>query len=119
MLAALTAGHDYLLLDNGAYIALDKPELVSLRALIEEARALNDDDGPPRISRYQSGLFEDLASMATVVRQAKEWKRQVAGLRALQNLDTIAVPSSLNAELRPYQQEGFEWLAAMYDSGLG
>ena len=119
LLAALTAGHDYLLLDNGAYIALDKPELVSLRALIEEARALNDDDGPPRISRYQSGLFEDLASMATVVRQAKEWKRQVAGLRALQNLDPIAVPSSLNAELRPYQQEGFEWLAAMYDSGLG
>ena len=119
LLAALTAGHDYLLLDNGAYIALDKPELVSLRALIEEARALNDDDGPPRISRYQSGLFEDLASIATVVRQAKEWKRQVAGLRALQNLDPIAVPSSLNAELRPYQQEGFEWLAAMYDSGLG
>lgn len=27
VLAALTAGHDYLLLDDGAYIALDKPEL--------------------------------------------------------------------------------------------
>lgn len=119
LLAALTAGDDYLLLDDGAYIPLDKPELVSLRALIEEARALNDDDGPPRISRYQSGLFEDLASMATVVRQAREWKRQVAGLRALQNLDPIAVPATLNAELRPYQQEGFAWLAAMYDHGLG
>ena len=119
VLAALTAGHDYLLLDDGAYIALDKPELVSLRALIEEARALNDEDGPPRISRYQSGLFEDLASMATVVRQAKEWKRQVAGLRALQNLDPVPVPSTLDAELRPYQQEGFGWLAAMYDHGLG
>ena len=119
LLAALTAGHDYLLLDDGAYIALDKPELVKLRALIEEARALNDDDGPPRISRYQSGLFEDLASMAAVVRQAREWKRQVAGLRALQSLDPIAVPSTLKAELRPYQHEGFAWLAAMYDHGLG
>ncbi len=119
LLAALTAGDDYLLFDDGAYLALDKPELVALRALIEEARALNDDDGPPRISRYQSGLFEDLASMATVVRQAREWKRQVAGLRALQNLDPVAVPATLNAELRPYQQEGFAWLAAMYDHGLG
>lgn len=119
LLAALTAGHEYLILDDGAYIPLDKPELVALRGLIEEARALNDVDGPPRISRYQSGLFEDLASMATVVRQAKEWKRQVAGLRALQNLDPIAVPSALNAELRPYQQEGFAWLAALYDHGLG
>jgi superfamily II DNA or RNA helicase len=119
LLAALTAGQDYLLLHDGAYIALDKPELVKLRALIEEARALNDYDGPPRISRYQSGLFEDLASMAAVVRQAKEWKRQVAGLRALQSLDPIAVPSTLNAELRPYQHEGFAWLAAIYDHGLG
>ena len=72
VLAALTAGHDYLLLDDGAYIALDKPELVKLRALVEEARALNDGDSPPRISRFQSGLFEDLASLAAVVRQAKE-----------------------------------------------
>jgi superfamily II DNA or RNA helicase len=119
LLAALTAGEDYLLLDDGAYIPLDKPELVKLRALIEEARALTDYDGQPRISRYQSGLFEDLASVAAVVRQAKEWKRQVAGLRALQTLDPVAVPSALNAELRPYQHEGFAWLAAMYDHGLG
>ena len=119
LLAAITAGADYLLLGDGAYIPLDKPELVKLRALIEEARALNDEDGPPRISRYQSGLFEDLASVAAVVRQAKEWKRHAAGLRGLQNLEPVAVPSTLHADLRPYQQEGFGWLAAMYDHGLG
>jgi len=119
LLAALTAGHEYLLLDDGAYIPLDKPELVKLRALIEEARALSDDVGPPRISRYQSGLFEDLASVAATVRQATQWKRQVAGLRALQALESVAVPGSLNAELRPYQCDGFAWLAAMYDHGLG
>ncbi len=119
LLAALTAGHDYLLLDDGAYIALDKPELVKLRALIEEARALRDDDGPPRISRYQSGLFDDLASVAAVVRQARQWQRQVAGLRALGNLDPIGVPETLRADLRPYQQEGFAWLASLYDHGLG
>lgn len=119
VLAALTAGHDYLLLDGGAYIALDKPELVKLRALVEEARALNDGDSPPRISRFQSGLFEDLASLATVVRQAKEWQRQVTGLRALQTLDPIAVPPTLHAKLRPYQHDGFAWLTTLYDRGLG
>jgi superfamily II DNA or RNA helicase len=119
VLAALTAGHDYLLLANGAYMALDKPELVKLRALVEEARALNDDDGTPRISRFQAGLFEDLTSLATVVRQAKEWQRQVAGLRALQTLDPVAMPRTLHAELRPYQREGFGWLATLYGHGLG
>ncbi|MFZ0833037.1 MAG: DEAD/DEAH box helicase [Mycobacterium sp.] len=119
VLAALTAGNDYLLLDDGAYIALDKPELVKLRTLVEEARALNDGDGPPRISRFHAGLFEDLASLAAVVRQAKEWQRQAAGLRALQTLDPIALPRALDAELRPYQHDGFAWLATLYDHGLG
>ncbi len=119
LLSALTNGDDYLLLDDGAYIALDKPELATLRALIEEARALSDDDGPPRISRYQSGLFEDLASVAAVVRQAKQWRRQVAGLQALQSLEPVDLPDTLRAELRPYQHDGFAWLAAMYDHGLG
>ena len=64
-------------------------------------------------------MFEDLASVAAVVLQAKEWKRHVAGLRGLQNLEPVAVPSTLHADLRPYQQEGFGWLAAMYDHGLG
>jgi superfamily II DNA or RNA helicase len=119
VLAALTAGDDYLLLDDGAYIALDKPELVKLRALIEEARALRDGDGPPRITRFQAGLFEDLAVLATAVRQATEWKRQVAGLRALQTLDPTALPQTLHAQLRPYQLDGFSWLATLYDHGLG
>jgi len=119
VLAALTAGHDYLLLDDGAYIALDKPELVKLRALVDEARALNDGDGAPRISRFQVGLFEDLAELAAVVRQAKDWQRQVAGLRALQTLDPIPVPPTLHADLRPYQHDGFAWLATLYDHGLG
>ena len=119
LLAALAAGEEYLLFSDGSFIALDKPELVKLRALIEEARALNDDDGPPRITRYQSGLFEDLASVAAVVRQAREWKRQVAGLRSLQTLDPVPVPDTLDAELRPYQHDGFAWLAALYDHGLG
>ncbi|HVX43282.1 MAG TPA: helicase, partial [Mycobacteriales bacterium] len=39
---ALAAGESCLLLPDGAYFSLEKPELVRLRTLIEEARALND-----------------------------------------------------------------------------
>ena len=116
---ALASGQDYLLLADGAYFSLDTPDLVKLRALIEEARALTDTDGPPRISRFQAGLFEDLAALGVVVRQAEEWQRQVAGLRAVRVLDPIAAPAGVRAELRAYQQEGFSWLATLYAHGLG
>ena len=63
--------------------------------------------GPPRISRFQVGLFDELAELGVVTRQADEWRRQVDGLRALQGLRPAALPTSLDAELRPYQADGF------------
>ncbi len=117
---ALASGQSHLLLSDGAYFALHKPELVKLRQLIEEARALTDaEDGPPRISRFQVGLFDELAELGVVTRQADQWRRQVDGLRALRGLPLAAVPASLNAELRPYQADGFSWLATLYAHGLG
>jgi SNF2 family DNA or RNA helicase len=29
------------------------------------------------------------------------------------------VPTEVHADLRPYQEEGFRWLAALHDNGLG
>ncbi len=116
---ALASGQEYLLLPNGAYFALDKPELVRLRALIDEARALTDAEETPRISRFQAGLFDDLAELGVVVQQAEEWTRQVQGLRAIEAIDPIPVPPTLRAELRPYQRDGFSWLATLHAHGLG
>ena len=39
---ALSRGEPHLLLPDGAYFSLDKPELQALARLIEEARALQD-----------------------------------------------------------------------------
>ncbi|HTQ16773.1 DEAD/DEAH box helicase [Mycobacterium sp.] len=117
---ALASGQSHLLLQDGAYFALDKPELVKLRQLIEEARALTDaEEGPPRISRFQLGLFDELAELGVVTRQADEWRRQVDGLRALQGVEPATIPTGLRAELRPYQADGYSWLATLYAHGLG
>jgi superfamily II DNA or RNA helicase len=117
---ALASGQSHLLLPGGAYFALDKPELVKLGQLIDEARALTDaEDGTPRISRFQVGLFDELAELGVVTRQADEWRRQVDGLRALQGLEPATAPTGLRAQLRPYQADGFSWLATLYTHGLG
>lgn len=46
------------------------------------------------------------------------WSRQIARIREAQNF-TPAVPSTLQAELRVYQREGFEWLARLAHWGVG
>ena len=84
---ALASGESHLLLSDGAYFSLQKPELQALRTLIEEARALQDRTGGPlRISRFQAGLWEELAALGVVERQARAWQQQVAGLLSLDQL---------------------------------
>ena len=117
---ALSTDQTHLLLDDGAYFSLEKPELASLRRLIEEARALQDTPGGPlRISRFQAGLWDELAALGVVDRQAKAWQEQVQGLLSVDSLDTTEVPSTLVAHLRPYQLTGFRWLAFLWKHRLG
>jgi hypothetical protein len=117
--SALAAGQTKMLLPSGAYFSLDLPELHQLRALIEEARSLQDNkDAPLQISRFQAGLWDELAQLGIVDEQAAAWRSAVGGLLE-GGMDGLPLPASLNADLRPYQLEGFNWLTFLYKHSLG
>jgi superfamily II DNA or RNA helicase len=117
---ALASGQSHLLLDDGAYFSLSEPRLQALRALIEEARTLQDSPSAPlRISRYQAGLWSELAALGIVTEQARAWRRQVGALLELEALAEHDPPRALAAELRPYQRDGFAWLASLWELELG
>lgn len=146
---ALDRGADRILLGNGTYFSLRRPEFKTLRTLIAEARELDDAGGELRINRHQAGLFSELESLAASVHTTARWDAQVRSLLELvegledaekgtektsdkgtQNSSepqkasrrVIAqrpVPAGLQATLRPYQVEGFQWLSFLYEQRLG
>jgi hypothetical protein len=118
---ALASGESHMLLADGAHFSLLEPRLQELRQLIEEARALEDSPavGQLRISRYQAGLWGELAALGVVTEQAHAWQRQVAPLLELDALHDHEPPSTLAAQLRPYQRDGFGWLASLWEYELG
>jgi superfamily II DNA or RNA helicase len=120
LFVALAKGRSHLLLPGGAYFSLDKPQLLALRRLIAEARGLSDaPDGPLRISRYQTSVWEELVGLGVVDKQAAAWRKHVAALRRLEKVGGAPLPAGVHAELRPYQLEGFEWLAFLWEHRLG
>ena len=150
---ALDRGADRILLGNGTYFSLRRPEFKTLRTLIAEARELDDAGGDLRINRHQAGLFSELESLAASVHTTARWDAQVRSLLELvEGLEdaeestekdsektsdkgtqdspapqqasgrVIAqrpVPTGLQATLRPYQVEGFQWLSFLYEQRLG
>ncbi|WP_314842446.1 SNF2-related protein [Rothia mucilaginosa] len=150
---ALDRGADRILLGNGTYFSLRRPEFKTLRTLIAEARELDDAGGELRINRHQAGLFSELESLAASVHTTARWDAQVRSLLQLvegledaeestekgtenasdkgtqdspgpqktsrQVIAQRPVPTGLQAILRPYQVEGFQWLSFLYEQRLG
>ncbi|MGH9225972.1 MAG: SNF2-related protein, partial [Acidimicrobiales bacterium] len=117
---ALASSESEMLLPDGAHFSLHDARLQSLRELIEEARALVDSPSAPlRLSRYQAGLWAELVALGVVTHQARAWQSQVEALLELDAITDHALPSTLLAELRPYQRDGFAWLATLWELGLG
>ncbi len=119
LVAALTHGEAAVLLDSGTWFSLDRPELVALAELVVEARSLADRDGGLRLSRYHAGAWEQLVELGIVARQSERWERSVGALLALESLPQPDPPAGLQAQLRPYQREGYAWLSLLWDLRLG
>ncbi|MDO4919313.1 DEAD/DEAH box helicase [Kocuria sp.] len=117
---ALDRGQDVMLLRDGSYFSLDRPEFTRLRTLIAEARTLQEDRSAPlALNRYQTSLWEQFEDIATDTHQAERWRE---GVRALAHLDEVPsppAPETLRATLRPYQYEGYRWLCFLWEHELG
>ncbi|KGH48426.1 helicase SNF2 [Modestobacter caceresii] len=120
LFSALAAGRTRLALISGTWFSLQRPEFEQLRLLIEEARELRDLPGDEvQVSRFSAGLWEQLLGLGVVTEQSDRWTREVRGLIDVETAEPPPVPAGLAAELRPYQREGYGWLAFLWDHRLG
>ncbi|GAB2891494.1 SNF2-related protein [Neomicrococcus lactis] len=119
ILRALSRGQTRLLMSDKTYFSLEHPLFDKLKELVSEAQSLQDKPHELKITRYQASLWDEFDELATKSESPDSWNAHVSGLLSLAEKSEISVPSNLQAELRPYQREGFNWLASLWDGGLG
>lgn len=116
----LSSGATHMMLPSGVYFRLDTPELVRLRALLDEARALGEIDGDRvNAASLNVTLWDELLDLGIVDEQLARWRGNLARLATARPPVPIQPPIGLNAELRDYQRDGLDWLSFLWDSGIG
>ena len=114
---------DLLRSSQGRFVALGDNQFLALstelhRRLMELA-AFSDAHGDGvRVHPLASFALEELALDAGGVKADKLWKEHLARL-AENTAFTPQLPSTLQAELRDYQLEGYAWLARLAHWGVG
>ena len=104
----------YIPMGDGVYVALTrslKEQLANLAAVAESGK-----EGV-RIPRLAAAwLNEAMEGMSS--KTDAEFRASIERLRIAQN-ETPALPKSLQAELRPYQEDGFIWAMRLASAGFG
>ena len=117
---ALAQQQDFMILPSGTYFSLESDRFDQLAKLIEEARLLQEPGAKMlRLSRFQASLWDELQKLGIIDEQAAGWNARVGALLNLAQVEQQQLPAGFAAELRPYQQDGFNWLSFLFDAGLG
>ena len=119
VLAALTLGHEHVVLPSGLFVRTDHPAFAQLGDVVRAAAELHERDSEGvRVARGDLGLWAQLAELGIVDAQASEWVGRAQALR-----DLVAIPrpepTGVVSTLRSYQLDGFHWLAFLWQHGLG
>jgi superfamily II DNA or RNA helicase len=119
LFAALSTGEEQLILEDNSYLSLDQPVFADLKRLITEASTLQEWQTKPKLSRYQASLWSEFENLAANTEQAAAWRESVTGLLELGDVEPVPLPAGVHASLRPYQQDGFNWLVFLWKHQLG
>jgi len=102
-------------LGEGQFLALTQ----EFRKRLDELRGFTELTAQgTRFHPLAAAMLEPLLDEAGSVRTDAAWKAQIQRLREVEALQPT-IPSTLQAELRDYQVDGFQWLARLAHWGVG
>ncbi len=120
VIVELNSGAQHMLLPDNTFFSLEVPELQKLSELLEEARSLGEIESGKFSSRSLNATFwEELLELGVVDAQLAQWRKRMAQLASAKPPRTVKPSKRLQAELREYQQAGFDWLMFLWKNELG
>jgi superfamily II DNA or RNA helicase len=103
-------------LGDGQFLAMTKQLQKQLKALADLAEPMKD--GSLRFHSLAAGAIEDFTDNIKDFTADKAWKEHLKKIKNLGKFQAT-IPTTFQGELRPYQQEGFQWLSRLAHWGVG
>ncbi len=112
----LIQGQKYFLLAGEGYVE------VPLESILQSTKTLNSfdkeimDQDCYLIKTYQAGLIAELTDQGVLLDLSPLFQKFWDLVTAFNQLEEVEIPEKVNADLRPYQKHGFNWLWFLYST---
>ncbi len=115
LLAALREGQRYVSLGQGQFASISQQFRDRLASVSD---MLHTNRGKLEFNATAAPVIADLLDDQMTLKSSKKWKTALQRLNRATDLDP-QVPTTLTADLRDYQVEGFKWLRKLAEWGVG
>ena len=115
LLEALKGGRRYLDLGKGQFAAISKEFRDRLSSVTD---MIHSNRGKLEFNATAAPLLAELFNDDVTLKASKKWRDSLKRLQLASDLDPV-VPTTLMAELRDYQVDGYKWLRRLAEWGVG
>jgi superfamily II DNA or RNA helicase len=113
----LESGRKLVRLEDGSYAPVKTEEVGEILERMAEIYATSG--STDKLSLAQAGRVQDLLTLVNRSSVTPATKELFAKLQNVGDIEQIAKPRNLKANLRPYQKEGFSWLVFLHEMATG
>lgn len=110
-----SARSNFIRLNDDEYLALNEQLVQRLQVL---DKLMNKRGKKLQVSQMNALQLTDLEGLGAKLKTDRQFKQLVKRIHEADKLD-IKLPAALNAELRPYQVEGYKWMTRLAHWGAG
>ncbi len=114
----LADGRRYVRLADGTFARLDPQKVREVLQRQAEILATGGGNGG-RLPLSQAGRIEDLLAQVGRSNVSGDTKELFKKLQDIDEIKVTRKPRNLKAQLRPYQEQGFQWLWFLHEIGSG
>jgi len=114
----------FIKLSENKYLTLSnelRNKLLELNSIAEYSASRKKEGywlGDLKFHKLSANIFKELESSGVVIDADLKWRNYLKSLKNI-NPANISIPSSIKADLRPYQKEGFTWIQQIFNLGAG
>lgn len=113
---AVRKGERSILLKDGSYGIIPEEWRLRTQRLLNSAEITKDSIQLSKLLFNAIDQYVDLSNDPKILKEIQEKKARLAEFKEMK---TFALPKSIQAELRPYQKEGYNWLKFLNEYQFG
>lgn len=120
----LVSGRKYFFLENAGFVEIPLADILQFSKTIQafDAEKLSElcteNQDVYRVQTYKAGLIAELVDQGVLLNLSPRFQQFWNLVSAFNTLQEIPVPALVQANLRPYQKQGYNWLWFLYTYGL-